>query len=331
MATPAFVYAFDNLGPERFVQLCGLLLGARYKGFLLTSPGPDGGVDAEDCPILGELVMESQAVLQETLLQPAKKVIFQFKHKVVARVGEANARTQLLSLYRPTTTRKSEVLGSEIVKRNPNTYVLVTNVEINSGFRSLFAELCSNENSNIQDYQVIGLDELEVWVTQERQLRALYFPTIFSAARFNLSLKLALEYIHGQEDYSWVHNTKPDIPILCLTVMNVGEATSYLSDVKFKIYQECQVVYLPDYRIPRSRDLETNPKTTPIEPGRNSEFRYSLRELQYYAGKEGKFFLDSVIVCDQIDNLYSLEVPNEIREVLLGMTASVDSDRCEGV
>ena len=134
MATPAFVYAFDNLGFEKFVELCGLLLGARYKGFLLSGPGPDGGVDAEDCPIISELMMESQAILQDDLLQLNEKVVFQFKHKVVARVGEANARTQLLAMYRSTKTRKSEVLGPEIAERNPDRYILVTNVEINSKF-----------------------------------------------------------------------------------------------------------------------------------------------------------------------------------------------------
>jgi hypothetical protein len=328
MATPAFVYAFDNLGPERFVQLCGLLLGARYKGFLLTSPGPDGGVDAEDCPTLGELVLESPAVLQETLLQPTMKAVFQFKHKVVARVGEANARTQLLSMYRSTRTRKSEVLGPEIAKRNPDAYILVTNVEINSGFRSSFTELCREENQNIQDYQVIGLDELEAWVTQERQLRTLYFPTIFSPARFNLALKLAPGWTYKQIS-PWESDGaeySPDRPILCLTVMNVGEATSYLSSIKFKIYQQGEVSYFIKSPIP-SNQIEplANPKIgEPIEPGRSAEFRFPFMMFQRRAEEKGEYFLDSVGVWDQIDNLYSLEISNEIRELLFGTNAWVD-------
>ena len=50
MAKPAFISAFDNLGPERFTELCGLLLGSRYKGFLLGGVGPDGGIDGEVTP-----------------------------------------------------------------------------------------------------------------------------------------------------------------------------------------------------------------------------------------------------------------------------------------
>jgi hypothetical protein len=245
MATPAFVYAFDNLGPERFVQLCGLLLGSRYKGFLLTSPGPDGGVDAEVCPELGELTIETPAVMQQTLLQTDMRAVFQFKHKVVARVGEANARTQLMSMFRSTRGRKSEVLGSEITKRNPDVYILVTNVEINSGFRSSFAVLCGKENPRIHNYLVIGLDELEAWVTEDRQLRSMFFPTIFSPARFNLVLKTVPGYTYKKGSPVRHEGTAytPDRPILCLSVMNVGEATSYLSSIKFKIFRNGEVRY----------------------------------------------------------------------------------------
>ncbi len=55
MATPGFIYAFDNIGNQRFVELCSLLLGSRFVGFLLSGPGPDGGVDAEIDTALGEL------------------------------------------------------------------------------------------------------------------------------------------------------------------------------------------------------------------------------------------------------------------------------------
>lgn len=50
MAKPAFIYAFDNFEPERFTQLCGELLGSRYKGFgsfAFGGVGADGGIDAE--------------------------------------------------------------------------------------------------------------------------------------------------------------------------------------------------------------------------------------------------------------------------------------------
>jgi len=328
MATPAFVYAFDNLGPERFVQLCGLLLGSRYKGFLLTSPGPDGGVDAEVCPELGELTIETPAVMQQTLLQTDMRAIFQFNHKVVARVGEANARTQLMSMFRSTKGRRSEVLGPEITKRNPDVYILVTNVEINSGFRSSFAELCDKENPGIQYYMVIGLDELEAWVTEDRQLRSMFFPTIFSPARFNLALKIAPGYTYKKGSPVRHEGTAytPDRPILCLSVMNIGEATSYLSSIKFKIFRNGEVQYFMKSPIPPGQiDPLANPKVDePIEPGRSAGFRFPFLMFQLEHEDNGEFFLESVLAFDQIGNTYSLDIPEEIRLLLFGENALVD-------
>lgn len=175
---------------------------------------------------------------------------------------------------------------------------------------------------------MIGLDELEAWVTQERQLRTLYFPTIFSPARFNLALKLVVGYTYKQNS-SWGPDGavySPDRPILCLTVMNVGEATSYLSSIKFKIYQQGEVGYFMKSPIPPNQiDPLANPKMgEPIEPGRSAEFRFPFIVFQRYAEEKDEFFLDSVVVWDQIDNLYSLEISNEIRELLFGVNALVD-------
>jgi hypothetical protein len=68
MASPAFIYAFDSLGPDRFVALCGLLLGGKYRGFLLSGPGPDGGIDGELTPAFGELLTESPTLLLDQKL-----------------------------------------------------------------------------------------------------------------------------------------------------------------------------------------------------------------------------------------------------------------------
>jgi hypothetical protein len=192
MASPAFIYAFDNLGPQKFVHLCGLLLGSRFRGFLVSSPGSDGGVDAEVAPFLGEFRSDTSSLVIDTLIPPNKLTVFQFKHKVIGRVGEANARTQLLNAYRSTDTRKSEVLGNGVIERNPDNYILVTNVEVNSIFRRSFIDLCKQENPAISNYQVIGLDELESWVVEDRNLRAEYFPTMFGPPRFDVKLKFQL-------------------------------------------------------------------------------------------------------------------------------------------
>src|SRR5262245_38960189 len=142
MASPAFIYAFDNLGPDRFVELCGLLLGSRYRGFVLGGPGPDGGIDSEISPALGQLLAESPTLLLDNAVKPGDLTIFQFKHKVTARTGQVNARAQLLKQYRSTERKAGELRKSLIQSRKPNTYVLVTNVEVNAEFRESFRQTC---------------------------------------------------------------------------------------------------------------------------------------------------------------------------------------------
>jgi hypothetical protein len=72
-------------------------------------------------------------------------------------------------------------------------------------------------------------------------------------------------------------------------------------------------------------DPLANPKIgEPIEPGRSAEFRFPFMMFQRRAEEKGEYFLDSVVVWDQIDNLYSLEISNEIRELLFGTNAWVD-------
>src|SRR3990172_1296081 len=194
MAKPAFIYTFDNLGPERFAELCGLLLASRYKGFLLGGVGADGGVDSEIDEMLGEWHPESASPLLNEVIQPERLVVFQFKHKVTARTGQIQARSQLLGLYKCQPKKKCELHSRLIMKRKPNAYVLVTNVEVNSEFRAKFIEQCKTENPHIEHYQIIGLDELEMWVTNEVELRHLYFPTVFGEPRFNLRIKLSLGF-----------------------------------------------------------------------------------------------------------------------------------------
>ncbi len=74
MAKPAFIYAFDNLGSEKFIEVCGLLLASRYKGFLRGGIGPDGGVDGELDEILGEWCPEWESPLLNEVIKPGEKV-----------------------------------------------------------------------------------------------------------------------------------------------------------------------------------------------------------------------------------------------------------------
>ena len=78
MAQSAFIYAFNNLSPEHFTELCGLLLASRYKGFLLGGVGPDGGIDGEIDEIPGIWQPETEDSLFEHIILPDQKVVLQF-------------------------------------------------------------------------------------------------------------------------------------------------------------------------------------------------------------------------------------------------------------
>ncbi len=323
MASPSFVYAFDNLGPDRFVELCGLLLGSRYKGFLLSSIGSDGGVDGQSEPILGELRVNKKTLLIDKILPEEELIIFQFKHKVVARAGEVQSRKQLLDQFKSNSRNKSEVLKPNILKLKPQSYILVTNVEVNSNFRQKFIEQCKKENPNIKNYQIIGLDELESWVIAERNLRSQYFPLLFGIPRFNLKLKLQTGSTYdvlnpenlriGGESLC-----KPKDKILCLSVMNIGECTSYLSSIKFKVLINGKIKYLMKSPIPKDCDPLCNPTIgDSIDAGRCQDFRFPFEMFRNEINKEDDYFISEILVWDQIDNSYSTEISEEIRNELL--------------
>jgi hypothetical protein len=328
MASPSFVYAFDNLGPDKFVELCGLLLGARYKGFLLSSPGPDGGIDGENDPLLGELRTEQSSLLVDTVLPKDGLIVFQFKHKVVARVGEVQSRNQLLQLYVSNKNKESEVNKSNVIKSNPQAYVLVTNVEVNSNFRRKFIDQCKSENSNIKNYQIIGLDELEGWVISERSLRSQYFPMIFGKPRFDLKLKLVegftYKILNPERLYQGGESDcEPKEKILCLSVMNIGESTSYLASIKFKVLINGEIRYLMRSPLPKGCDpLANPPPDEPIHPGKCLEFRFYFEMFRKEFELKQEYYLSEVMVWDQIDNQYSLEISDRLREQIIQFTTN---------
>ena len=315
MAKPAFIYAFDNLGPERFTELCGEVLGLRYKGFgffVLGGVGPDGGVDAELDTNLGIWQPESEEALFNDIIRPGKTVIFQFKHKVVARVGgQAKARTQLLSLYKCRQDYTCELHRQLIVQKSPTDYVLLTNVEVNSQFRSKFIEQCKSENPEIEHYQVIGLDELETWVTMEPQLRHLYFPTIFGPPRFDLQIKLNAGVM--------AHPIELDktVQVVIVSVLNVGTVPSYITSVDFRIIvdEELKSFCALDKDLIMS---SFNPKAgTALAPGRKHAHHFPLYVLREMKKAGNQVLPIEVLVCDEIGNEYRAAIPVEIRRMIL--------------
>jgi len=185
--------------------------------------------------------------------------------------------------------------------------------------------LCNKENPNIKNYQIIGLDELENWVISERNIRSQYFPLLFGRPRFNLKLKLQSGYtldilnpekLHVGESSALAEKDR----ILSLSVMNIGKNTSYLSSFKFKVLIDNKIIYLQPSPLPKGCDPLHNPSFgEPIAPGKSEEFRVTFNMFINEFENED-YFLSEVIVFDQIDNEYSLEVSEEIRSQILNYT-----------
>lgn len=312
MAKPAFIYAFDNLGPYRFVELCAELLGARYKGFILGGVGPDGGIDAEIDNILGEWHPEVKDALSNHIIESGQTVVFQFKHKVTARTGQANARTQLLSLY---TGGASEVTKGLVVRKNPDVYVLITNVEINSQFRDSFQEACREANPNIQHYQVIGLDDLENWVTQATHLRHLYFPTLFDLPRYNLKLSITQGVAFPSTGGWQGAQLEYSEDLIQVVIYNIGMLPAYLASIQFKVVEDGQEKFahllIWDFD-PVLKHI--NPKKgEPLEAGRSATYSFRTSDLK---ATFKNTFISEIIVIDEIQNRYAVPVPEDIRQAI---------------
>jgi len=312
MAKPAFIYAFDNLGPDRFTELCGVLLASRFKGFLLGGVGADGGVDGELDRYYGSWQPEANSPLLNEIIMPDDLVVFQFKHKVTARVGQAKTRTQLLSLFKCQPSNKCELHRKLILQKRPNVYVLVTNVEVNSEFRAKFIEVCKRENPQITNYQIIGLDELETWVSMEVELRHLYFPTIFGPPRFQLSV----QFTQGTAWYD-EFNVNRSISLFQVVIKNIGIATSYIGSIQFKAIVDGELQHM--LTVPGNPIMEMmNPKPgTPLEPGRSQIYHYPFEVLQQIKQKGKSVFPFEVIVTDEIGNRYSAEISEALRKAIL--------------
>lgn len=314
MATPAFIYAFDNLGPDRFTELCGLLLGSRYQGFLLGGIGPDGGIDAEIDDDLGEWQPESVSPLLNEVISPGELTIFQFKHKVTARVGQGQSRAQLLDLYQCGAAKTCELHRNLVMSKKSAGYVLMTNVEVNAQFRAKFIAQCKAENPGIAHYQVIGLDELESWVKMEPELRHLYFPTIFGPPRFDLIVQLNMALPLYPLEFPGFRLSD----LLAVKVLNVGTATSYVGKICFVFIvdgkeQEYQIVNLRNAAL-----AAMNPRPgTPLEPGRTQSYYYQFSDFSEALTKGKDVFPVEVRVYDEIDNVYRTAISDDFRAKIL--------------
>ncbi len=294
------------MGPERFTELCGLLLASRHKGFLLGGIGSDGGIDAELDKNFGIWRPESQAPLLNQIIKPKQTVIFQFKHKVIARVGQIASRKQILGMYKCRRNKKCELHRHLILKKRPNVYVLVTNVEVNSEFRDTFIKQCRRENPDIKHYQIIGLDELETWIANEPELRHLYFPTIFGQPRFNLKVQINISVVDTPSDGS--------LTALSVSVLNVGSATSYIDPPRFDAIVDGEPKRIFFYR-PTHPLMSLNPQGSfVLDPGRKQVYFYPLEVLRTVKEEGRNVFLTDVCVTDELENEYTAVIGEGLRE-----------------
>ncbi len=307
MAKPAFIYAFDNLGPYRFVELCGEVFGSLYKGFLLGGEGKDGGIDAEIDKVLGIWRPEEQTALVNEVIQPGQSAIFQFKHKVVARVGQTASRSQVLGLYKCNAKagKVCELHSTLIKDRKPTAYLLVTNVEVNSQFRTTFIEQCKAERPDIKHFQVIGLDELVNWITMMPELRHLYFPTIFGLPRFDLQIKYS-SAIPTYDTGMPIPYPDFDTHLLGISVLNIGTVTSYINSIGFEAIVDGERKFYNLIDFGQSFTSHMNPKLgTPLEPGRKQQYFYRIDELKQGIKTLGKSVLPiGFRIEDEIGNKY---------------------------
>jgi hypothetical protein len=318
MAKPAFIYSFDNLGPYRFTELCGELLGQRYNGFLLGGEGTDGGIDAEIDKTLGILHPQSHTPLLNEIIQPGQIIVFQFKHKVTARVGQSQSREQLLSLYKCNKGKSCELHKDLVNSKKPNSYVLVTNVEVNSLYRERFIKQCKEENESIINYQIIGLDELVNWIETMPELRHMYFPTIFGLPRFNL--RITINYAYP------IHLSNPiNGELLAVNVLNVGTVLSYLGSapIKFVFLIDGKEKLFTMYNFQNPELLALNPQAKALEPGKKYTYHFetNFTEIKKF-GKD--IFPIEIRVEDEIGNIYTLQLDERTIDVQKKIRGTVE-------
>jgi hypothetical protein len=233
---------------------------------------------------------------------------------VTARVGQSQSREQLLSLYKCNKNRgKICELHKDLVQsKKPSSYVLVTNIEINSLFRERFIKQCKSENKKIKNYQIIGIDELVNWIEILPDLRHLYFPTIFGIPRFNLRITLNTAFPVFPE-------IRVGRDMLAINVLNVGTVPSYLGS------SAIHITYLIDGKRetlghinldPVMQQINPDPQK-PLEPGRRQSYLYPYEVFNELRRRGKDIFPIEVQVEDEIGNKYIEPINEHTHERLI--------------
>ena len=349
MATPSLIPAFDDLGSDGFARLCSTLLSSRYPvgslalGGVSADAGADAQVDERYFRVLTPRVTDA---LGDDVLPSGQKVIFQFKHVVVGRAGEQNARDRVLGYYRCIPSEKCELHKDGHMRLfasyGPAAYRLITNVEVTRAFRESFIAQCTKPvhtpNPHISTYNVMGLDELEALLATEPDLAGQHLPDVYGPARFHLRVRVDTVYTHldpvdGHRHWVRASGTRlPDLragadaieEFVQVAVQNHGASPSYIDRIEMRVVghgRHRDVALIPDPGDPLLSSI-SSPLGQVLPPGAAHRYNFRLRYLGQSVHAADETGIPSGIrVVDQIGQEYAAVIGDDVRDKLLRPSA----------
>lgn len=349
MATPSLIPAFDDLGPDGFAHLCGALLSSRYPvgsvalGGIAADAGADARVDERFFRVLTSRVTDA---LGDDVLPSDQKVIFQFKHVVVGRAGEENARDRAIRYYRCIPSEKCELHKDGHVRLfssyGPAAYRLITNVEVTQAFRESFVAQCTSPNHepspDINNYNVMGLDELEALLMTEPDLAGQILPGVYGPARFHLRVRVDtlctyVDAVDGRR--RWVRAAGIRLPDLRagadgieefvqVTVQNHGASPSYIDRIEMRVVghgHHSDATLIPDSGDSLLSSINS-PLGQALPPGAAHRYNFRIGDLIQTMHAVDETGVPSAIrVVDQIGQDYLATIGDDVRDRLLHPSA----------
>jgi len=339
VATPSLIPAFDDLGPNDFARLCNALLSANYPpgslalGGVASDAGADARVDLRFFLVLRQDAIGAGAGAGGAGAGPLPntgKVIFQFKHVVVARAGEQNARNRVLGYYRCSESEKCELHEDGHMRlfaaNQPTAYRLITNLEVTQAFRDTFIAQCTNPahapSPHIVNYDVMGLDELEALLQKHPNLANSFWHASYSPFQYHLLVDLDRIYRYTHIDKHGAHEREipsfgvqlPALPAgadaiteSCKVIMrNAGTAISYIDRIEFHIAS-----------LKEPNILTLNPKSSlAVQPGNACQLDIALDKVAEgmgplaVPGSPGD--KNEVRVVDKMKREYTAAIPDDM-------------------
>ncbi len=104
-------------------------------------------------------------------------------------------------------------------------------------------------------------------------------------------------------------------PTLCVTVLNTGKKTSYISSIRFDVDINGKVKFfqMPLYNVSQI----ANRFGEPLPPGRSHIFNYIKRDLSQVVEKGQKVTFHAVVVRDEIGHSYQKEFTPEMAQAII--------------